>query len=102
MSHKPSLSKYRGGCRCDECREIGRKSNMQRDRKIPRLPVHPMIDKFSSNDFSKKYQNSIDNWKTTGVSIFKIDEICCSMGMHPYDVYGDDWFLITLRGVKAE
>lgn len=102
MPHIPSLSKYRGGCRCDGCREIGSKSNMQRDRKIPRLPVHPMLNRFSSDDFSKKYQNSIDSWKTNGVNVFKIDEICCSMGMHPYDVYGDDWFLITLRGVKTE
>ena len=25
------------------------------------------------------------------LSVYQIDEICCAMGVHPYDIYGEDW-----------
>lgn len=102
MCEKPSISRYRAGCKCHDCKEIGRKSNSERDRKIPRLPVEPLVSKFTDQDFLKKYGSSLKAWETSGVHVFKVDEICCSMGFHPYEIYGEDWFLITLRGSKEE
>jgi hypothetical protein len=93
MEHGTRVAYDRYGCRCDLCREVIRKHNAGRDRKLSRLPVENMLQKLSSTDFPQRYSAGIKSWTIKGIDVFKADRICCEYGFHPYEIWGDDWFI---------
>lgn len=34
----------------------------------------------------------IDRWKRDGIGLRQADDAACHLGVHPYAVWGDDWF----------
>jgi hypothetical protein len=85
------VNRYRKyGCRCDICRSAA--SALKRLQRVQTtLPVQPLIDKFG-DVIHRRFYRSLDKWHREGVNPYVADKICCSLGCHPAEVYGDDWF----------
>lgn len=86
-----SVSSYRGGCRCEPCREAGKIDNKQRRRGLPRLPVEPLA-RLTDSHFKDAHEHIFSSRRKKGLTIYQADRLCCKAGLHPWLVYGDLWF----------
>lgn len=99
---KHNRARYYRGCRCDLCvadwtrlrlrrqeqREIEREKR-RRDlldaEPLLRL-VYEQVDPHSSLGRKMRY------WRANGVDIYTADKLCCELGYHPFEVFGDAWW----------
>ena len=91
-----------GGCRCVECAAMGaawRAKRREREKKppVPRLPVEPLLPYFADHE-SRKVRHYLYRYQATGVTVFKVDELCCRLGLHPWMIYGDTFFQDVWEG----
>jgi hypothetical protein len=86
-------TKYRNeGCRCAECKEAGRVSNAGRkSRSAIRLPIEPLLP-YMGRDLRNSYRDTIRKALVEGLTIYRADVLCCRIGRHPWEIYGDLWF----------
>lgn len=93
MAEHGTNTKYRNeGCRCSECKEAGRVSNAGRkSRSAIRLPLEPLLP-YMSQSFKTSNRVTIKDARTNGLTIYRADALCCKMGRHPWEIYGDLWF----------
>lgn len=84
---------YNGhACRCDRCREAIRLKNQGRTRQQRRLPVEPVM-RFTDCEIRHKYFQTLKAGQERGWTIAQADRFCCRvLGLHPWVVYGDEWF----------
>lgn len=92
------VARYRQyGCRCDDCvaAYAGYRAKL---RKYPEqsftIDAEPLIRFIEKNDGVVKpsTQQTFVRWRDKGVDIFVADQHCVKRGVHPFEVYGSDWF----------
>lgn len=60
-----------------------------------RLPFAPLerLYLLEYDNLSRVFNgNSLKRWRTEGVPILTADELCCRIGRHPGEVYGQAWW----------
>ena len=115
--------RYVEGCRCDPCRDANRiyqhnyrqqrkygKVNVDKDTKKTaptnlykvRLSIQPLLkfiehenDTITGERFGVE-RSAVIRWKRDGVSIITADRLACKIGVHPYMIWGNDYF----KGMK--
>jgi hypothetical protein len=115
--------RYVEGCRCDLCRDANREyhRNYRHQRKYGKLNVDKETKKAPPTNIQNinlsiqpllKYINHADDtitgerfgvtrsavmrWKRNGVSVVTADRLACHIGVHPYIIWGNDYF----KGMK--
>lgn len=102
MNHGTYSAYTSGGCRCDDCRQAARDHKRRKYGDTVRLPWEPMFEKFSEFEaFSLRYSAFFPSWKRYGIDPYKADTVCCDMGVHPYEIWGDEWFVTEWRKDEA-
>jgi len=82
---------YKNGCRCDECKEANRLSNVKKRERKLRFPVEPLIENLPE-EFINNHKRAIIAWNKKGLTVFEVDRICTKYGVHPFAVYGTYWY----------
>ena len=93
---------YRDKCRCDKCVRSWDNFNLKRNakkketraaikaRKLDAAPIlalmYEQVDKHSSLGRKMRY------WRANGVDPYTADKVCCELGYHPFEVFGDAWW----------
>lgn len=102
MNHGTYSAYTTGKCRCDECKRAAREYKRSKYGDIIRLESEPMFSHFNGNDiFSSKYSAFFPSWKRYGIDPYKADSVCCDMGIHPFEIWGDEWFATEWRKDEA-
>lgn len=82
------------GCNCALCLEAVERYNEERARKkkeMPRFALQPIVDRMTREQ-KESHSGLIKANAGKSLTIYKIDRLCCSLGFHPYEVYGDLWY----------
>lgn len=82
---------YRKGCRCEPCQQGHRDYQYRQYHAKPRLPFDPIVA-FMSPEVRVARSKLIKAQTGKTISIFQADRLCCSLGFHPWQVYGDLYF----------
>ena len=93
-THGKRSTYYDHGCRCEACTEA--KNNFKfklADSELRRkLPVEPLSEAMPE-DMRRRHRDSLIRWKKTGgISLYAADKMACQIGLHPYVIWGDEWF----------
>jgi hypothetical protein len=81
-------------CRCELCKEaiaVYNKERARRKREVPHFPLQPVIDRMTKHQRGL-HETLIKTSSDKSLSVYRIDRLCCSLGFHPYEVYGDLWY----------
>jgi hypothetical protein len=97
---KHGLSRFKHyKCRCDVCVEanrvyvIQRKEKQDTKKRAGKIPAEPLIALlYSQIDTHSSLGRKVRRWRHEGVDIYTADKLCCEMGYHPYEVFGDLWW----------
>lgn len=102
-------------CRCSKCKSkydtwLARNTQRKRikrqqeaeERRRKRLDPEPLIillqEEGIINDTIRKHSNAVySNGPRYGLDVYVADEICVSIGMHPLEVFGDEWIIKALQ-----
>lgn len=99
LSFKPGkhgFGKYKKDrCRCDVC--VGANKMYQEKRRMKRregkIDATPLIDLlYDKMETHSSLGKRFRIWRLTGVDVYTADKICCELGYHPYEVFGDSWW----------
>lgn len=78
--------------------EVALFSTQEFDEQLPvaRLPALPLLRRIAvrQDDIAEIMgvdRRTIQRWLVDGLSFAKADELACSRGLHPIDVWGDLW-----------
>lgn len=93
------LSRYKKfGCRCSICSEAYEEYKLKNRKTNKRLfiPCDPLVslleDKFPGR--ALEMRDTLRRWKKRGtVDLYEADRICIMIGLHPYSVFGDLYFV---------
>lgn len=90
-------------CHCPRCevqykikiekRNVARRISRANSRKV-RLDVAPLKSIVDDNPALVKYFPCVAswyNWGKYGIDPYVADKICIAIGMHPYEVFGEEW-----------
>lgn len=65
----------------------------------PRLPLEPLAKLIDHADLEQLARalgctdRTIDRWQTGGIPLYSADEAATAAGLHPMNVWGDDWLI---------
>lgn len=93
-THGKKSTYYKHGCRCELCVACIEQIRMeQRTSELRRkLPVEPLYEVMSEKT-RHQYRKSLYYWKNSGgISLYTADKVACQIGLHPYVIWGDEWF----------
>lgn len=98
MTHG-TLHAYISGCRCDECKarksEYARLWRDQEGLRARCFDFAPLERIILGRDLALNTVasgTSVKEWRLRGIPWDRADTLCCKLGMHPFDVYGEDWY----------
>jgi hypothetical protein len=86
-------------CRCDVCVAAYRFYNDERRRKarekaragkIDATPLLALL--YEKVDVHGSLARKMRRWKYEGVDPYAADKVCCELGYHPMEVFGDLWW----------
>lgn len=102
MNHGTITGYTKYACRCVECAAAGaawRVKRRERNRKppVPRLPIEPLLPYFADRE-TRKIRHYMYRNREVGLTVFKVDELCCRLGLHPWMIYGDAFFQDVWEG----
>lgn len=68
--------------------------------KDPKFPLVNLYESFGTNRPSEREladilgveRQTLRRWKETGVPLLKADRLACKLGMHPAEIWGEDWW----------
>jgi hypothetical protein len=65
-------------------------------RSEPRLPWEPLRSVLERKDCLALFEsNTKTRWSSNGVPLSVVDHLCCTLLLvHPFEVYGADWFQV--------
>lgn len=97
---KHGIGRYKKhGCRCDICvaaqKESSRKrtENFRASKRRGKLPAEPLIALlYDQVDCHSSLGRKIRRWRYEGIDPYTADKLCCEMGYHPFEVFGDAWW----------
>jgi hypothetical protein len=92
MQHGRYSSYTSGGCRCEPCKKAASDYKKKRTGDTVRLSFDPLYTMFSENSKFNEYSSTFGSWTKYGIDPYRADKICCELGVHPYEVWGDAWF----------
>jgi hypothetical protein len=102
-------------CKCPKCkpkylehlRKSGELKKRRRQEAIEekirkRLNAAPLVrilrEKEITNDIIRKHSTEIFFWgERTGIDAYLADKICISIGLHPIEVFGEEWLVKALQ-----
>ena len=94
-----SLSRYKKyGCRCEQCCDAYskyRESRRKRPQKVF-VPATPLIEFLESQYPARaiEMRNIMKGWRSRGtVDLYEADKVCIKLGIHPYEIFGEIYFL---------
>lgn len=93
----------RRGCRCDICLAANVKYNADRRKhkhKAPRIKADRLVAFIHENDdhIGKTSKQVMERWLREGIDLYVADAACVRRGVHPFEVFGDDWWAIPIEG----
>lgn len=116
----PTNGRYAAGCRCDGCttahreyhrqyrqwKKYGKPINTETKKtvaagpslnrvKVSIAPLLQFIEHESDGNTAARLgvlRTSVVRWKRDGVSINVADRLACRVGVHPYIIWGNDYF----------
>lgn len=94
MNHGRTSTYKAHGCRCDDCKLAYYEHKVRLGRKVPRLPVEPIVAVMTEGQLHI-HKDWIWNRRKNGVNLYDADRMCISLGIHPMSVYGDLWLSDT-------
>ena len=94
MNHGTTSTYKKYKCRCADCHEAYYRHKVKLGRKIPRLPVQPIVDVMTEGQ-RHLYKDWIWQRRRHGVRLYEADAMCIGLGLHPMIVYGDLWLSDT-------
>jgi hypothetical protein len=105
---KHGLGRYKKQkCRCDICMEANRLYCEQRRernhaaRTRNKIDATPLIDLlYKDVETHSSLGRKLRRWRYQGVDIYTADKLCCEMGYHPYEVFGDAWWKGAFEDVE--
>lgn len=97
---KHGLGKYKKEkCRCDVCVDAYRVYSLEYNTKKRAARTHnkidagPLIDLlYAQVETHSSLGRKLRRWRSQGVDIYTADRLCCEMGYHPFEVFGDAWW----------
>lgn len=97
---KHGLGRYKKQkCRCEDCVTAYNtwSRNYQAEKIAKRmrnkLDAAPLIDLlYAQVETHSSLGRKLRRWKYEGVDIYTADKICCELGYHPFEVFGDSWW----------
>jgi hypothetical protein len=102
-------------CKCPKCkhkydewlvknneRKRLKRQQEAKDRSRKRLNPEPLISLLKEekiiNDVIRKYSSELyANGPRYGLDVYVADKICVSIGLHPLEVFGDEWLVKALQ-----
>ena len=94
MNHGTTSTYKKYGCRCDDCQTAYYLHKVKLGRKVPRLPVEPIVAVMTDTQ-KHLHKGWIATRRARGVALYDADKMCISLGIHPMCVYGDLWLSDT-------
>lgn len=104
-------------CRCEPCRsEMALYKRTWRYRRQPgpvaiswppepipgHLPFEPVENAYRNvNVRFRASSDTLWRWRFEGLDIFRADQLCIAIGLHPYEVYGEAWYLTPTEEATA-
>jgi hypothetical protein len=87
--------------RNNELKKIQRKKAAD-ERRRKRLDGAPLVkllrEENITNEIIKKHSNEIFSWgEKLGIDAYLADKICISIGLHPIEVFGEEWLIKALQ-----
>lgn len=85
-------------CRCEICKKANtdarRKYRPLSDAVSLRLNAEPLITRLTRDGRLAAVENSIIfRWRKDGIGIYSADEWCVRLGYHPFEVFGQDFYV---------
>jgi hypothetical protein len=95
---------YVNGCRCPICHDANNEYQREyrRHERKKNLPLGPMLQLFGDQhdtDIATLLgvtQTTFTQWKRQGIPLVEADRIVCSIGIHPFYVWGDAYWKAEL------
>ena len=99
-----SRAGYAKGCRCPICHDANNKYQREyrKHERKKNLPVGPMLQLFGEKpdtDIASLLgvnHTTFTQWKRQGIPLIEADKIVCSIGIHPFCVWGDAYWKAEL------
>lgn len=80
-------------CRCDVCVEDARAYRAKRAVEAIRLKADPFIHRLTVDGrIDTVDRSSVARWKRNGMTIYWADRWAVSLGYHPYEIWGADFY----------
>jgi len=103
-SYKHGVYAYqKKNCRCEECIDIFRayRRNQAIKRKSDaskaRLSGQVFVDRIMRDGRHEAIsKTTMFRWCKYGMSIYTADHFACQLGYHPYEIWGDDFYVGTV------
>lgn len=86
-------------CRCDICREANRLYRRQHREnqvklELPKLPGAPLVRLLELDGQLEALNPAYKfRWLRYGLSVYSADVMAVKFGYHPYEVWGDDFYV---------